>query len=188
MSGEKNIFLFISFPSSNQLVPYRCFLLKFSTFVHVFSGMPYLHVLLFKYFSVWLAISTLLKVILLLPFLESLPRIPKTYFISNYSNYPESWYHYYRIKFFKVYIFKVLFSPVPLRLIFRTAEPHPPRSSILQSGLKSSLLWLCPNFNAYLVQSVFRGKNTEKLKRTFQTFNSVSTKQSCYRIKNYNWF
>lgn len=165
-----------------------CFLLNFSTFVHVFSGMPYLHILPFKHFSVWVAISTLLKVILLLPLLESLPRIPKTYFISNYSNYPESWYPYYRIKFFMVYIFKVLFSPAPLRLIFGIAEPLPPRSSIIQSGLKNSLLWLCPNFNAYLVQSVFRGKNTEKSRRTFQTFNSVSTKQTCYRMKNYSPF
>lgn len=57
-------------------MPYTCFRLNFSTFVHVFSGMPYLHIFPFKHFSVWIAISTLLKVILLLPLLESLPRIP----------------------------------------------------------------------------------------------------------------
>lgn len=125
--------------------------------------MPNLHIFPFKHFSGWLAISTLLKVILLLPWLESLPRIPKTYFISNYSNYPESWYYYYRIKFFMVYIFKMLFSPAPLRLNLTIAELLPPRSSILQSGLKNSLLWLCPNFNAYLVQSVFRRKKTRKI-------------------------
>lgn len=130
--------------------------------MHVFSGMPYLHIFPFKHFSGWLAISTLLKVILLLPLLESLPRIPKTYFISNYSNYPESWYYYYRIKFFMVYIFKMLFSPALLRLILGIAELLPPRSSIFQSGLKNSLLWLCPNFNAYLVQSVFRKKKNRK--------------------------
>lgn len=159
-------------------MPYRCFLLNFSAFMHVFGVMPYLHILPFKHFSVWLDISTLLESNSVAPLTRTSAKNPKDIFISNYSNYPESWYHYYRIKLFMVYIFKVLFSPVPLRLIFGTAEPLPPRSSILQSGLKNSLLWLCPNFNAYLVQSVFRGKNAEKLRRTFQTFNSVSTKQT----------
>lgn len=149
-------------------MPYTCFLLNFSTFMHVFSGMPYLNIFPFKHFSVWLAISTLLKATLLLSLLKSLQRITKTYFISNCSNYPESCYFYYRIKFFMVYIFKVLFSPAPLRLIFRTAELLPPRFSILQSGLKNSLFWLCQIFNAYLIQYVFRGKNTEKKREHFR--------------------
>lgn len=122
MSGGKNTLF--HFLLSNQLMSYTCFLPKFSArmlwvehlICNIFLCFP------FKHFSDWLAISTTMEVILLFPLLESLPRIPKIYFTSNYCNYPGSWYFYYRINFFMVCIFKMLFNPTSLRLILKAAQ------------------------------------------------------------------